>query len=882
MEAINKITGVKQQVETLEIEVKKFADRLPYWAKYLAEKILSGNSISDNDINNSYSYLLEELGLKEKSEKPEIAINYNVANTRNYKSDLLLIKLENVEGVNALVENQTIEFSPNLTIIYGANGSGKSGYIRMLKKVFYSKAPEDILQNINIESGHKSINATFTFHSNSTNILLTYSDRNNAEFEQFAVFDGKGVLSQLEQKNEFEFRPAGLGFFADYANAINLVEQKLNTNIQTKQSGNTANDLADLFEGESTIKTIIQSLNAETNIDDLKKYIPFSDEDKRKKEEIQKQYDEILLASKSKEKEIRNLENIKKLLNENKQKIEQLNQHFTTDYLTKIKNAIINCIAKEATAKAEGIENFKTDKIVGIGTEEWKSFILAAEAFAKKQILESRNYPENGKNCLFCQQPLSEDAKKLISNYWVFIKSVAEGNAQKANEVINKVKQVFGNLRFDLFLDDNMLTVWLTEKYPKVLENLKKKLSEQKALSESIVSDIQNKTAKSRAEIKISIEEHTNIEIAIVMAINSFKSDEQSKELEKLQKAKMFLSHKEKLNNHFTKFENYINNQIWLKKANKADYAKRKITDTEKTLSNKYFNQKYIDTFNEECKKLNGTFGIEINHTGSAGKSYRQLKLKGRNPNAILSEGEQKVIAIADFLSEMQLSEINRGIIFDDPVTSLDENRKSEIAKRLVEEAKTKQTIIFTHDLVFVSSIIGHSNDLNLNHSCHWIENNDGKPGQIWLNNSPSYEKKYRNTEPAKELYREAKKESCSPMQRESLLKSGFAALRTSYEVLVINDLFKNVVQRFNERVSVDSLSSVYFDTALIEEIQDSFAQCCRYMEGHSHSDKYAYKKPEYSNLNEEIQRFETLKNKVKNYKKPANNIQQYKTLVSK
>ena len=58
------------------------------------------------------------------------------------------------------------------------------------------------------------------------------------------------------------------------------------------------------------------------------------------------------------------------------------------------------------------------------------------------------------------------------------------------------------------------------------------------------------------------------------------------------------------------------------------------------------------------------------------------MRLKGRNPNAVLSDGEQKVIAIADFLSEMQLSEINKGIIFDDPVTSLDEKRKSEIAAR--------------------------------------------------------------------------------------------------------------------------------------------------------------------------------------------------------
>ncbi|UBZ10714.1 AAA family ATPase [Leeuwenhoekiella palythoae] len=869
-EELNKIAEVEQQVETLETEVKKFANGLPYWAKYLAEKILLGNAISDNDIDTSYSFLLEELKLKEEAEKSEIKINYNSASTGNHKSDLLLTKLENVEGVNALSENQTIDFSSNLTIIYGANGSGKSGYVRLLKKAFYSKAEEDILPNVHLESGHKIVNAKFTFKSNKTDIPLLYSQKDNAEFEQFAVFDGKGVFKQLSEKNEFEFRPAGLSFFAEYTNAVIRVEQKLNSDIATKNSGNTADDLSALFDEESEIKTIVQNLNAQTNIDDLKKHTPFSDADKVEKEKIQKQNDELLLASKGKEKELKNFGAIKKQLAENKTSIENLNKYFEGGYLTKIKDAITDCVNKKATAKAEGIENFKTDKIEGIGTEEWKNFIVAAEAFAKKQKAENGVYPENGDNCILCQQPLSGEAENLITNYWQFIKSVAEENAKKAQETLAKVKQAFEKLNFDLFPKDNTLTVWLTEKYPNELEALKKKLSKQKALAQNIISDIQNNTANEREEKKISMVQHTNIEKAIDESIKVIKEDEQAKQLAKLLNAKTLLEHKEKFNTHFSKFETYVNNQVWLKKAAKANFAKRKITDTEKTLSDKYFNQKYIYVFNEECQKLNGNFGIDINHTGSAGKSYRQLKLKGTNPNAVLSEGEQKVIAIADFLAEMQLSEINKGIIFDDPVTSLDEKRKSEIAERLVNESLQKQVVVFTHDLVFVSSLIGHCKDLNIIYQCHWIENGDGnQPGTIWLNNTPSFEKGYKTSGKAQEYYTEAKKSP--PEIREDKIKNGFAALRTSYETLVVFGLFNGVVQRFEERVSVDSLGTVIFNNELREKVLDSFYQCCRYMEGHSHSDKYSFKKPSLENLNEEIQRFNEINKEIKEKRKEIN-----------
>lgn len=850
---------MKETIETLENKVREFANKLPYWAKYLADRILSGNSISDPDVYTSYAYLLEDLDLKDKTEKPEIVIGYNAENTGDYKPDLLFSKLENVEGVNALLEEQTIEFNPNLTIIYGTNGSGKSGYVRLFKQVFYSKAPEEILPNVRV-SNSKPINAKFTFTSNNTDIPLLYADKDKAEFEQFSVFDGKGLLQQLAEKNEFDFRPAGLRFFSDYTEAIKRVEQKLNTEIQNKQS---ENDFGLWFEGESEIKNVVQNLSINTTIEDFQKYIPFSNEDKVEKEQIQKQYDELLLTLKGKDKEISNLENVKKLLGGNKKAIESINKYFTADYLAKITNEITDCINKEALAKEEGIENFSTDRIKGIGTKEWKSFIVSAEAFAKSQKSDGTNYPE------LCQQQLSEEARKLIGNYWIFVKSVAEENARKAQETLNKEKLAFEKLNFDLFHDENILTMWLSEKYPKVLEAFKQKLTEQKILSINIINDIRNKTANNRTELKINISEYGIIEQSIDDSIITLKGDEQYEAVEKLAKAKTLLEHKEKFNMHILKLENYVNNLIWNNKAGKANFAKRKITDTEKSLSDIYFNQKYIDAFNDECRKLNGNFGIDVNHKGSAGKSYRQLKLMGRTPNSILSEGEQKVIALADFIAEMQLSEVNRGIIFDDPVTSLDDFRKSEIAKRLVQESCYKQTIIFTHDLVFVSALIGNCSDLKVKFTCHWVENRDGKPGQVWLNNSPSYEKEYRNAEPAKKYYAEAKKDECPPAQREFLLKSGFTALRTCYEVLVINDLFKNVVQRFNERVSIDSLSNVYFDTELIAELQDSFDQCCRYMEGHTHSDKYAYKKPEPHNLNEEIVRYEAIRSKIKKYKKP-------------
>ncbi|WP_413534114.1 AAA family ATPase [Empedobacter brevis] len=857
---------LKEQMLTLETDVNKFADGLSYWAKFLAEKILSGNNISDNDIETSYSYLLEHLKLIDETSKPEISIDYNTGNSGDYKSDLLLAKLENVEGVNALIENQTIEFSPNLTIVYGANGSGKSGYVRLLKDVFYSKVPEKILPNVHIDNGHKPVNAKFTFKSNNVENSLEFTDKDNAEFEQFAVFDGNSVLKHLENKNEFEFRPAGLSFFADYTNSIIRVEQKLNTEIQAKQTEYTANDLSTLFDGNSEIKTIVQNLQAETKIDDLKKYTPFSDEDKSQKEDIQKQYDELLLASKGKEKEIKTFESIKGLLVQNKQAIEKLNQFFTTELIEKVRTAITDCVSKEAKAKAEGIENFKTDKIENVGTTEWKNFIISAEEFAKIQKSENIVYPENDDNCLLCQQPLSKEAQKLISNYWTFIKSVAEQNAKQAQEKLDKAKGNYENLNFDLFPQDNTLTVWLKEKYPNELKVLTQNLSKLKILSQSIIGDIQNKTINDRLEIQISVEQHTTIETAIDNSIKFLKEDKQIKELEKLLNSKTLIEHKEKFNMHFSKFETFVNNQVFIKKANEANFRKLKkdITDTEKILSNKYFNQKYIDTFNEECQKLNGHFGIEISTTGSAGKSSRQLKLKGKRPNEVLSEGEQKVIAIADFLAEMNLSEVNKGIIFDDPVTSLDNDRKKQIAERLAFQATLKQVIIFTHDLVFFYHIKNFSkkflNGINDSFFHHSLEKDSPFCGKVVANTSPANEGQYNKPTKAEEWLQKSKNSSGN--EKIDNAKAGLSALRSSYEALAIFTVLGGTVQRFDPQIRMGRLKDIKYEKSLILEVIENHGEISDLIEGHLPSDEFGII-PSPKILEEHIERFKDLKIKL-------------------
>lgn len=96
--------------------------------------------------------------------------------------------------------------------------------------------------------------------------------------------------------------------------------------------------------------------------------------------------------------------------------------------------------------------------------------------------------------------------------------------------------------------------------------------------------------------------------------------------------------------------------------------------------------------------------------------------------------------------------------------------------------------------------------------------------------------------------------------------------LRTCYESLVVFELFNGVVQRFQERVSVESLTEAVTDLTLKKEIGDCFGVCCRFMEGHLHSDDYAYQKPTIDDLKNEVKKYEKIRAEIKEWKKNNKN----------
>jgi energy-coupling factor transporter ATP-binding protein EcfA2 len=80
----------------------------------------------------------------------------------------------------------------------------------------------------------------------------------------------------------------------------------------------------------------------------------------------------------------------------------------------------------------------------------------------------------------------------------------------------------------------------------------------------------------------------------------------------------------------------------------------------------------------------------------------------------VVSEGEQRCLSIAAFFAELSTADDPSGIVFDDPVSSLDYKWREGVARWLVQESKTRQVIVFTHDVVFLLLIKQYAEQFNV------------------------------------------------------------------------------------------------------------------------------------------------------------------------
>ena len=198
----------------------------------------------------------------------------------------------------------------------------------------------------------------------------------------------------------------------------------------------------------------------------------------------------------------------------------------------------------------------------------------------------------------------------------------------------------------------------------------------------------------------------------------------------------------------------------------------------------------------------------------------------------VLSEGEQKVIAIADFIAEARVSEISVPVIFDDPVSSLDHRRVEEVAARISALASEYQVVVFTHDIFFTACLL---DIFDKSEGCVYyrVTDEDGM-GTVTLGTGPRWDT-ISNLKAKINLSIEEAKKSAGE-EREAHVREAYSSIRSWCELFVEQDILAKVTERYQPNVRMTNLDRIKVSIlgTTIETVQSVFEDACGYIEAHS------------------------------------------------
>jgi AAA domain len=837
---------------------------LAKWQRRLLSKAISKGRLSTEDIAEVLEILKHANGLSDSREEEPAAIASPRAE-KSYKP-LRLLKIDGLAGINAIPDGSTLTFDPGLTVVYGRNGAGKSGFARLLANACFSRYTPDILANIYAE--HECANPAAVFHIELDGELqppIQYTlEMKHDELERICFFDVTIAKLHVSQASNFEFKPSGFDVFPEMARVYGELSKLLTAEIEARTS---SVNFSDSFIGaETVVSRTVASIARKPDMPTIRELATYGSTQRARFKELDGQI--VALKSKSPQAVLTELNVAKNDIEALSAKLTTLAASFTAA-AEEARNEL-SLIAKEQAAAAAllGSEIFKRPFFKAVGAAEWDSFARAAHLLARA---ESKDYPNEADRCLLCERPLDRDSRGHIASLLSFVEGDAKKSAAESNARLSAVATALERQELNLFSDDSAVRAHVRRLDPTLERTIADHMSALGELRDGAVDAmLEREPCAGNIDCTEILVPLGSLSERIAQDIDRLQKTDETQAIESLDLERRTLRHREVLSQLLPQIDKHVADAAWCANAERAkgSLSPRHITEKEKELFAEMIGESYRSRLKDESAKLDCALPIEIQTIGQKGKTVRSLQMVGgHKPDTILSEGEQRAIALADFLTEVTLNPASGGIVLDDPVTSQDHQRKALIAKRLVAETANRQVVVFTHDLPFLNQLISVAETEGCSHQAHWIERGeDGTPGHISLNDAPTTSKNYDTTERAKQCKAEAQKLAGRP--RHDAICKGMGALRRTIEETIAKRFLKGVIPRWGDRVIVTGLRKIAWDDTLAEQLCSIFEELSAYIEGHSHTDEAVGAPAEIEDLTKMIDRVDSLVGAAKGDKK--------------
>lgn len=813
----------------------------PIWWRHAIRILIEKQSLTSEDYTLLYQIARKEAGFPDIVEEfGKFSASVSSEGFTLEEKPVTLKSLGPTLNISALASNQVLEFSKiGLTVIYGDNGSGKSSLSKILKNACLTRGEKPPVIGNAFQTQPSRLSAKISYQVNDdlvSEVDWEYKGEEIPALKSIRVFDSKSAFHYLEKEGVLDYRPAGLHLLDELVNANNKIRVFAEDKIK---SYNTALQLPTFDLGTASGK-FAASISITTTPDQLDSYC-VTDQELLDLEainsdlQILKSQTAIELRTKLNNR----LKTISPLLTTLKN-INTINSKSLFDEcITLIKN-------KQTTFEAAELARtyaFSDLPLNNVGSEVWKSLWNAAELFFLSAQNTSSFPPKTNENCPLCLQEITETTSEKLKRFENYTKNTTQTNANSAKKALTDKRLEISSIKLDL-TPYSILISELDKTILNFSDNINKLTSTFDKRKEILLSEdlqeIEREAFEYSAEALTSLTTYTE---QINKDLASIIDDDA---LEKIYAEKQQLA--KEINSKKTIKDNRPTIELEIKRQKQFEaYTKiknqtnpRSITQLSSTISETYLTTSLKEHFTAELKSLGFcNYVVSANTRNSNGAQLFKIGLadaKSISVHEIASEGEQKCLALASILAELKADNRKSGVIFDDPVNSLDHKWRLKIARRLIQESTQRQIIIFTHEIIFLKLLLEESDNIqNPNIQISSLDRSSKNAG-IVRNSLPwdalPTSKKIVQLEV---MLRELKKtELISEIDYNNNAGSFYGYLREAWERLVEEKLLNKVVERFGRAIQTNRLKRLQdICDNDIEIIDAAMSKCSALFKGH-------------------------------------------------
>lgn len=677
---------------------------LPAWIQMAAKTLLSDKSTIDEKYISSLADICIKEANKEKVKLEKISLED--LSVRDDFKGFSITSIANIEGINAIKQSEPLLLPESgITAVLGNNGSGKSGYSRILKKVSGVTSVE-LLPNIYEEASLGPCCEITVCRDGEERVVCCDFKHEvfDDDLQLIDVFDSAVAEQYIGGQSAPAYLPSIFSVLMELVNICDPLKRELN-NRKKALDTTLLEPIPDSALG-SKAELMIKDISHDSDASAF--YVEWTEADNKELQDAL-----AFVNEESPEAKLKLLEIKKKALARLTTGIKKLDDSFSGSTLAELikRLAELNDLKK---CQNEISSVLYENQTINVSNTTWRKLWDSALAFSSELLALGPTLNEDIIDktiCPLCLRPLGAEGKKTLTSLKEYAESKISQDYEEKRTAVNRILREISDVNPGSLIQhaDIEIVGFNTDETSlfKTLIDSVKALKSQIANPESISELLPLDTSKQSALIE-------DYQREIDKQVLELHQLEDKKEITRKQNIIRELTGKHYLASNQNEICNEIKRLSQLRVLDQAikTTASNRISKKANELSETLIAGEYITAFQDELSKVSGN-SIEaelIKQRAEKGRipyAIRLLGYEGKQikPEDILSEGEKRVVALAAFLADARRTPEGCPLIFDDPICSLDESFEESVLERLVTESTNRQVIIFTHRISVVSEL---------------------------------------------------------------------------------------------------------------------------------------------------------------------------------